>query len=565
LIVLSVLIICANIYSAEQAKAITRGFKIGICDWTLRMAADPNSLAMAAKLGLDGVQVDAGRNGDKLLLSDPNLQKKFLAMAKKHKVEIASLAIVALNDIPYKSDPLAEKWIEQAVEICRQMKVKVLLVPFFGNGDLRGDNKGIDVVVERLRKAATKAEKAGVIIGIESTLSAKEHIDIIKRVGSPAVKVYYDVFNSLMNGYDIYEEIRYLSKDNLCEFHAKDDLDLYGKGRLDFPKIRKAMDDIGCRGWIQIEGWKTPLGMEDSYRYDGEYLKKIFPRKAEMPDKDIASTRKGLTNPFFAMDTATRDANHITAKSQVELLNELGYEGICYWQRNPQSDINETAEMLGELDKNCLKAFGFYFEVNLDSLNDKYPSLLKETIELLKGRDSAVWISIRNEKYNKSSPEADDVAVAIIRQVADMAYKSGVKIALYPHAGFWMERVEDGVRVAEKVNRSNVGVCFNLCHWLMTDEEKNMESVLKVVKPYLFVVTINGADSGGRNWGQLIRPLDSGTFNTYKFLKTLKESGYKGPIGLQGYGVEGDVYENLKRAMSAWRQFSIRLSEEKIH
>ena len=80
--------------------------------------------------------------------------------------------------------------------------------------------------------------------------------------------------------------------------------------------------------------------------------------------------------------------------------------------------------------------------------------------------------------------------------------------------------------------------------------------------PYLFVVTINGADSGGSNWKELIQPLDSGTFDIYKFLKTLKELGYAGPIGLQGYGVKGDVYQNLKRSMDAWRRLSHRIESD---
>jgi len=36
----------------------------------------------------------------------------------------------------------------------------------------------------------------------------------------------------------------------------------------------------------------------------------------------------------------------------------------------------------------------------------------------------------------------------------------------------------------------------------------------------------------------------------------LKDSGYTGPIGLQGYGIGGNAYENLKRSMNAWRQLS---------
>jgi sugar phosphate isomerase/epimerase len=156
--------------------------------------------------------------------------------------------------------------------------VNVVLLAFFGEGDLRNDKKGTDIVVERLKRVAPKAEKAGVFLAIESWLSAEQHIDIIDRVGSPAVKVYYDVGNSHKAGYDIYKEIRQLGK-HICEFHAKDYDDLYGKGSIDFEEVRRAMDDIGYRGWIVMEGVKMPLGVEESCRYDAQYLRGIFPPK----------------------------------------------------------------------------------------------------------------------------------------------------------------------------------------------------------------------------------------------------------------------------------------------
>jgi sugar phosphate isomerase/epimerase len=123
--------------------------------------------------------------------------------------------------------------------------------------------------------------------------------------------------------------------------------------------------------------------------------------------------------------------------------------------------------------------------------------------------------------------------------------------------------VEDALRVVKKVDRKNVGVTFNLCHWLRVDDEKNMQPLIKAAMPYLFVVTINGADSGGKDWKQLIQTLDHGSFDMHRFLKTLKDSGYTGPIGLQGYGIGGDAHDNLKRSMSAWRQLSERLQAGK--
>lgn len=255
-----------------------RGFKIGVCDWTIGKTADPTSLEAAKKIGLDGVQVDFGRGETELPLFDPTLQKRFLAEAKKQKMEIASLAMGVLNNIPYKSDPRAERWVREGIDVAKAMRMDIILLAFFGNGDLKNDEQGTNEAIKRLRKVAPKAEKAGVTLAIESWLSAEQHVDIIERVGSPALKVYYDVGNSHKAGYDIYSEIRRLGR-FVCQFHAKDYDDLYGKGSIDFARVRSAMDDAGYRGWLVMEGTKMPLGVEESCRYDAEYLRTIFPRE----------------------------------------------------------------------------------------------------------------------------------------------------------------------------------------------------------------------------------------------------------------------------------------------
>ena len=255
-------------------------------------------------------------------------------------------------------------------------------------------------------------------------------------------------------------------------------------------------------------------------------------------------------NPFFAMDTATKDDKHQTAKEQVEMVSRLGYAGIgC-------TAGKELAEMAEELDKNGLRLFTVYLGVNIDPDQPKYGPELKETIEVLKGRNGMLWLFVLSKKHKPSSPAGDERAVEILREVAEMAAEANVRVALYPHTGFWVERVEDAVRVAKKVDCKNLGVTFNLCHWLMVDDEKNAGSLIKSAMPHLFVVTINGADSGGRDWKTLIQTLDRGTFDMRGFLKTLTNSGYTGPIGFQGYGIGGDAHDNLKRTMDAWLELN---------
>ena len=145
------------------------------------------------------------------------------------------------------------QWVSDSIDVCKALGVRVVLLAFFSNDDLRDDPAGVDEVVRRLKAVAPKAEKAGVILGIESWLSADQHLEILERVGSKAVQVYYDVCNSTDRGYDIYKEIRKLGK-RICEFHAKENGSLLGQGKVDFHKVRAALDDIGYRGWMQIEG-----------------------------------------------------------------------------------------------------------------------------------------------------------------------------------------------------------------------------------------------------------------------------------------------------------------------
>jgi L-ribulose-5-phosphate 3-epimerase len=251
-----------------------RGFKIGAPEWSLRKT-DPSCFDIAREIGLDGVQVDLGNLTNHLHLRQPAVQQAYIAAARRNGLEIASLALAELNSIPLKSNPLATIWLLDSLDVVRALGVRVILVAAFAKGELKGDKQGIDSTVEILKEVAPRAEKAGAILGLENYLSAPENLDIIQRVGSPAVQVYYDVGNSTDKGYDIYQEIRML-KGHICEFHAKDGSFMLGQGRIDFRRVRQAMDDIDYRGWIQIEA-EAPHSLVEDYRADLKFLKGIFP------------------------------------------------------------------------------------------------------------------------------------------------------------------------------------------------------------------------------------------------------------------------------------------------
>jgi sugar phosphate isomerase/epimerase len=263
---------CAPLLAAPRR----RRFKIGACDWSLGKQADPGAFALARQIGLDGVQVSLGTASDDMRLRQPGAQRQYRDAARQAGLEIASLAIGELNHVPYKSDPRAVPWVRDSIDAARALGVRVILLAFFHRGDLRDDPAGVEEVVRRLKAVTPRAEKAGVTLGIESWLSAGQHLDLLQRVGSPAVRVYYDVCNANDRGYDLYEEIRTLGP-RICELHAKENGALLGQGKVDFHKVRAALDDIGYRGWIQIEGALPPgQPLLESYQANCRFLRGVL-------------------------------------------------------------------------------------------------------------------------------------------------------------------------------------------------------------------------------------------------------------------------------------------------
>jgi L-ribulose-5-phosphate 3-epimerase len=258
--------IAAACSPAATAAPAGVGFRIFACDWTLRKTCDPEAFGVAARIGLDGVQVDFGQpaaeGGSPPLLSRER-EDRILAASAEHKVPIASLAFGVLNRIPYKRVPETEEWVRDGIAVMQRLRQHVALLAFFGQGDLVDDPAGTAEVIRRLQRLAPRAAE------LERILDA---------VNSPAIQVYYDVGNMHKVGEDVGAAIRRLGRERICEVHFKDYDDLYGKGSMDFPAVRRALDAAGYRGWCGIEGVKTPLGVEESIRYDLEYLRPLFPR-----------------------------------------------------------------------------------------------------------------------------------------------------------------------------------------------------------------------------------------------------------------------------------------------
>ena len=155
-----------------------------------------------------------------------------------------------------------------------------------------------------------------------------------------------------------------------------------------------------------------------------------------------------------------------------------------------------------------------------------------------------------------SDLEGDRMAVEGLKKLALEAAGHQLKVALYPHSDFWVEKASDAIRVAGLVNEPNLGLTLNVCHALNKGEGDQLVELASKAGDRLYLVTVNGAKKGGKAWNELIMPLDQGDLDLGPLLGQLRRQGYKGVIGFQAYGIAGDRKQVHQGTMDAWKRMS---------
>ena len=271
-----------------------------------------------------------------------------------------------------------------------------------------------------------------------------------------------------------------------------------------------------------------------------------------------------VKNEFFALHNIIRgDSAYNTFDKQVELVKNAGFDGI---------EINQIESFEGM--KTALDQFQFkgsYFYVKLQ-LGEPIDNRLENAIQQLKGTNTIIapYILADNKRFKPNSLEGDSEAIKLLQLISLWSKKSGLQVAIYPHFSFYVERTDHALQLAQKINRKNVGLSFNLCHWLATTnltERVDLKNHLKELKPYLKMITISGANdiiSQKKSiFDDYILPLGTGSFDTYDLLKFMvKTIKFKKPIGVQCYNIKGNKPQLIINTMAVWKEYKTRLENE---
>ncbi|MEI6193956.1 MAG: sugar phosphate isomerase/epimerase family protein [Verrucomicrobiota bacterium] len=278
----------SNIVSPSTNPVVHPRYHIAVCDWMILKRQKLGAFQLAKDIGADGVEVDMGSLGQRDTfenqLTNAVLRQQFLDKAHDLGLGIPSLAMSGFYGQSFAERPTVPRMVQDCVDLMKQMNVKIAFLPLGVKCDLTKFPGLRPVIVERLKAAGKQAEAAGVVIGVETSLSAADEVKLLDEIGSPAIKSYFNFANAIQNGRDLTSELRTLGKERLCQIHCTDEDGawLQNDPKIDMPKVKQTLDDLGWSGWLVIErsrDAKDPRNVKWNFSANAAYLQSVFQPK----------------------------------------------------------------------------------------------------------------------------------------------------------------------------------------------------------------------------------------------------------------------------------------------
>ena len=274
---------------APNSAAISNSaqrYKIAVCDWMILKRQKLGAFQLTKDIGADGVEVDMGSLGkletfDSAITTNAVVRQQFLDKARELNLEISSIAMSGFYAQSFAERPTVPRMTQDCIDTMKAMNVKVAFLPLGVLSDLVKHPELRSNVVERLKIIGAQAEKAGVIIGVETELDADAQIKLLDDVGSPAIKIYYNFANALQNNRDLIKELNLLGKDRICQIHCtdQDGVWLQDDPKINMPKVKETLDGMGWSGWLVIERSRKASdsrNVKGNFGANTAYLKSIF-------------------------------------------------------------------------------------------------------------------------------------------------------------------------------------------------------------------------------------------------------------------------------------------------
>lgn len=260
-------------------------YKVSVCDWMILKRQKVGAITLAKEIGTDGVEVDMGSLGKRVdfenKLNEKKTQQIFIGECNRLGLQISSIAMSAFYGQSFATRENYEALTDACIAVMKALKVKNCFLPLTNISDLQTNKELYATVVNRLKTIAKKAETAGVVIGIETSMPAQEEAKLIDKVASPSIRSYVNFSSILKRKGDICKELKALGKERIVQIHASntDGSWLENDAQVPMKEIKKSLDAMGWSGWLVIERSRDTKDVHNvkwNYGANAAYLKKVF-------------------------------------------------------------------------------------------------------------------------------------------------------------------------------------------------------------------------------------------------------------------------------------------------
>jgi len=264
---------------------------------------------------------------------------------------------------------------------------------------------------------------------------------------------------------------------------------------------------------------------------------------------DILFSQKNL----LAWCIVPYDSKKRNSEERAVMLKELGFTSFAYDWREQDLPNMETEFTTLKKYNIRLKAVWFWVDGGTDQLLDEANETILKTLAKTDTK-TELWVSFPARYFDGiSAEEKIQKAAKAIQYIHKRASEIGCTVALYNHED-WFGEPENEVKIIEASGLKNVGIVYNFHHG--HKQMDDFDNILKVTKPYLTTVNLNGMKGTGFE----IRTLGEGD-RELELMKKLKASGFNGSIGIIGHTENEDVKLVLQRNLAGLKKLLLEMGE----
>jgi sugar phosphate isomerase/epimerase len=186
-----------------------------------------------------------------------------------------------------------------------------------------------------------------------------------------------------------------------------------------------------------------------------------------------------------------------------EMLAELGYDAtyLTLWSETAWGDVPRLARVC---ERFGLGVAAVYANLDVGAGQDHEANgRIERLLHDLEGC-TTVELAVTNAAHAPSDPLGDAACLKWLGRLLPIAEEHGITLALYPHVGHWLEKLQDAARLCATVQHPNLGMVFTGFHWYAVDG-RDLHGRLRPASPYLRLANLCGSRRGAGGPSRLDR------------------------------------------------------------